>query len=639
MIAELDQAVDAWVNQDKPEANHPESNQLQLQGGSTEQKFGYLHFDLPGSLRSGATVVSATLRLTLAKGWGGTNTLKTRRVTEKWGQQRVKWSNKPSTSATNEVSQSVSGSDLDEIEVDVTDLLADVSAGGDYFGFRFELAQNQVRRLYSADAAIAERRPTLTVEWGAQPYPPSQVKPSGGKAVSVAKPVVTWDYLDSRGDTEQAYSQVQISTSTSFTSPAYDSGKVSNVESQWDLSATGFAGLSDSDVRYMRVKVWDGADLESEWSDTVSFTRKTKGTLAIVNPPDSGVVSETTPPLSFTFTGRTLERAEVLVRRINPLTGKIIETEKRWADLDDTSVTLPKDILKSGRTYRLVVRAYDTEDRVGTPGDPRYVEATRQFEYVRDGSPDPVDAFAVRVNETATEGGITTTPPRVVLLWQREEQPDYFSIRVDGEEVVQRVDPEDAIVEGYPGDVYPGDSSDLTGFDEDEFLYRYEYWGARPHHEHSYEVEAVVNDAGKLKHSNGNPVIDATMKTIGIWLVDPEDSTTVFIAGTDGADMLIGVNAETLYGIASRRPVRITDTIRGYEGSVGGTGLNRGSRNRLLKLYGRMTELRLILADLNIPVRLEEVTPTPRSEPGAQLTDMSVSFFQSGEYADAVPLD
>ena len=481
-------------------------------------------------------------------------------------------------------------------------MMADVSNGATYYGFKITVSSDADRRLYSSEAARNEVRPQLEVEWSKAPYAPTNLAPSDGRAVSEQKPMLNWKFKDDIGDTTQAHSQVQISTSTDFSSPEYDSTKVSNTESQWDLASTAYAGLSDSDVRFWRVRVWDGAGLQSEWSDIEEFTRKTKGTLTITAPAASpnNYVVETTPPLSWTFTGRTQERAEVYLS-VELNNGTFLQFY-RFPDVDtDTSVTVPSGLLVNGLNYKVTIRVFDTIDRQAVPGDKDYVEASREFDYQRDGTPDAPGSL------TAVADG-----PAVVLTWTRTVQPDFFCLVVDGKEVNDRIEPTDVFVSGT--------------------TYSYTYWEATPGTESTYEIEAVVTGSGKLKHSDGNPTVDVTTTPYAIYLVDIDDGTNVMIAGDESADLTIGESGETFNTIGSRAPIRITDNIRGYEGTISGELLSEDDRDTFLELKGRLTTLHLIVGDLNIPVFLEEVSVAPDPTPGNNRFPVSFSVFQSGKF-------
>lgn len=605
-------SVDSWVDQTLPGANRPATPKLRLHGsGSANQQRAFIFFAKPFPF--GATVFEGILRLKIAGAWSGTHTITAKRVTEQWREGHITWDNQPAVTATNSASVSVTdAADGDEVEIDLTAMLNDVAGGGAWFGIRLELGSDAARTVYSSDSAVERYRPSLTVDWREPPEAPTNLVPSGGQAVGPAKPVLSWQFAEPGTDAEQAQaaSQVQISTSTDFSSPGYDSGKVANTESLWDMSTESYS-LSALDVRYWRVRVWDDADLVSEWSAPQQFTRIGKGTLTLDNPPASPAeVDETTPPIAWTYTGDQESYEIVLFRLRADGSTTFLEKIPRTVSTD-TSHTLPNGLLRSGRTYRVRLRVWDTEDRPNIVGDAPYAQVIRDFTYERDGTPDPVTAL------TATADG-----PKIELAWTRAAMPDYFALVVDGEEVLDRIDPDEVHVSGTS--------------------YAMDYWGAAPGVEHTFELEGVVTMGGKLLHSDGNATDEATPSSRGgIWLVDPEDSTYVWIAGQPSVDMQIREVAETHDVFGSRRPVRITSTLGGYAGSISGGQLIDSDertaiteRDAFLELKGRLTELRLILSDLNLPVILEDSNPTPTPAPGDQLYELSFAWFQSGEFED-----
>lgn len=602
----LTTAVDAFVRQDRPDANYGSAAKLWLNGGAgSDTRYAYLFFSRP--FPPGVTVLSATLRLYLADAWASSQTITAKRIVGSWSEGRIKWSNRPSVDGTNPGSVNVSALAAGaEVEIDVTNMLGDVSAGGAWYGIRLELDTDVNRSLASAEHPTAALRPVLEITWSEAPEAPTNLAPSGGRAVSDTKPLLTWDFIDRAGSTEQASSQVQVSTSADFTAPAYDSGKVANTLSEWDLAATAFGALADDAVRYWRVRVWDAADLVSEWSEAQEFTRKSHGTLTITNPDPSpaNTVEETTPPLSWTFTGRTQEAFAAYLYRVNPTGGVTLLAKQDRVASTDTAWEVPAGILRTGDTYRFVLLVYDDLDRQGMAGDPAYVSASRDFTYVRSGTPAAVTAL------TATPDGA-----KVVLDFTRTTDPDYFAIRVDGVEVLDRIEPADVFVSGDD--------------------YSFDYWLAEPRVEHTYEVEAVVLDAGVLKHSDGNATATATTNPLGIWLADPVESLGVFIAGKEKASMAIGEVSGLFDVVGSRRPVRVTDAIHGYEGSFQGVILTEADRDAFLELYGRLTTLRLIIGDLNIPVELGEVSAIPSPIGADAGFDVSFTFVQVDEF-DAV---
>jgi hypothetical protein len=597
-------AVDAFVSEATPGQNNGDAARLRLNGGGGVTKYAYLFFPQP--FPEGATVTSAILRLTLAGTWVGTRTLTAKRLTEAWKESRVSWNAKPAASGTNAGSVSVSSAAAgDVVEIDVEAMLQDVAEGETWFGIRLEVSSGGDFLIHSSDAAQIEVWPELEIEWNEPPDPPTNLSPSGGFAVSVAKPVLTWRFRDTSEEGQQAHSRVQISTDETFASTDYDSNKQPNVNSSWDLSGTAYAGLSDGGSTYWRVKVWDDTGLESDWSDVVEMSRVSQGTLTITNPPaaPNNYVEETTPPIAWTLTGRTQEMARVILWELLP--GDHIRELWRMPTTvtDETSVTIPKNLLFSGRTYRVRVETWDTESRQATPGDRLQLREEREFTYERSGDPSPVSSLTAEVDGR-----------KVTLTWERATQPDYFSIREDGEEREQRVEPTDVFVSGTS--------------------YSLEWWRSAGGTEHTYEVEAVVLDGGKLLHSDDNATVTAEPSQEGIALVDDSDITApivVEIWDDREPDIGIGETAETFYPVGSRKPVRIRESIRGFEGTVSGFIITKEERDSFLEMIREGSELRLLLADLNFPVVLGAAAPVPLAE-SKKRWDMSAEFMQVGEF-------
>lgn len=598
-------SIDSWVNQSAPARNYGGGVRLQLNGGAGgNDRRAFLHFKPPPL---GVTILSAKLRLFARGAWTGSQTVTARRVTGTWAEGRVTWNNQPAVVATNLASVAANAlADAALIELDVTAMLQDVVNGAAFYGVRLELSADVIRQLHSSEATNANLRPVLEVEWIAAPDPPASLSPSGGRAVSVTKPVLSWVYTDpgSGAGSEQASSQVQISSSEDFGSPLYDSGKVANTLPSWDLAATAFGGLGLGDVRYWRVRVWDETDIVSEWSEAEEFTRTAKASLSI-DSPAGATVDDLTPPIDWTF-GATQEAFRLLVeevpaagfaRRQDPLfdTGRVTDT--------DTLFELPVGLLRTGITVRVIVRVWDEVDRETTPGDPDYVEASHEFSYARSGAPDPVTALSATPQPRS---------PAVLLEFERTNLPDYFSLRVDGVEVAPRIEPAD--VQTSPGEFA------LT------------WWAATPRVSHLYEVEAVVDSAGSLEHSDGNATDSATTDPDGIWLVDEDDGVSVRLGGQDRADFAIDETGTTFRVKGSRVPVRITEDVRGYTGSIGGLLLGKADRDAFLELKGRLKPLRLVLSDLTFPIVLEDVAPSPTPLPRDRLFSATFAFFQVGEF-------
>jgi hypothetical protein len=372
----------------------------------------------------------------------------------------------------------------------------------------------------------------------------------------------------------------------------------------------GFDGIADAAVRYWRVMVQDSNGLESDWSAVASFERDTHGTLTITNPPSSPTeVEDLTPSITWTFSGETQAAYQVIIQRVPASGHNVTLHDSRVTSGGDLAYTLPEGVITSrDHTYKVIVRVWDDEDRQAMAGDPPYVEASREFTFVRDGAPADVTNLAADIQKAAIE-----------FTWTRATAPDYFALVKDGIYVEPRLDP-DVLSTGGTG-------------------YAFTYWGATPRVESTYEVEAVVLTSGAYVHSDNNSTVDATTEPIGIWLVDAEDDTAVMISGRDSADMVIGESAATYFPIGRQDPVRLVDAIRGYEGKISGELVEWGGvtaetfRDRMLTLKSRVGtgNLRLIVGDVNIPVTLGEVELAPTPVVGQY--EVSFDYFQRDEFS------
>jgi hypothetical protein len=468
-----------------------------------------------------------------------------------------------------------------------------------------------VKNLHSTEAFDADLHPYLEITYSTSPEAPTDLVPSGGRIISLADPTLLWSFRDLRGENVQQSFQVLISEDEAFTEPVFwDSGVVASEANEYDLSTEGsFPGLSLATEYFWKVQVTDDQGLVSEYSDVQSFTRTAKGIVAITSP--GATVGDLTPPITHTFTG-TQEATAYDIFEAGP-NGNYPRNPK-WHRprqvTSDLTVTPPEGIIvrASPRMYKVRVRVWDNLDRHGMPGDAAYVNAEQEFAYVRDGTPDPVETL------TATQDG-----PIVELVWTRTAEPDYFALKVDGVTVASRIEPADVLDSGT--------------------TYRMNYYEAQPGVMHTYEVEAVVDSAGNLQHSDGNDTADLELDAPGVWLVDTSDGTVVKLSGPDTPQLTVDEQGATYKPMGRRDPVRVLESIGGHVGSVSGMLIDADGvtatqwKDRLLTIKGRRnsTDVRLVIGgDMNIPVIVGPIAAPHR--PDGVGYDATVEVWQRGEF-------
>lgn len=608
-------SFDTFTAEQFPNTNHGAWRKLNVSGGGGTRRYAYLWW--AGKPPAGASVSSATLRLWLRGSWsGGPHTITARKINATWKESLLTWNRSGAGqmgSTVNPASVAVTGGvDGQEVELDVSLMMADIAAGEAFHGIRLEVNTTGVKALYSSESTPTFR-PQLEVVWNRAPLAPVDMAPTGGRSVSESHPVLTWVFKDREGDA-QAEFQVQTSTSSTvtssgFTSVEFNSGWVASSEGQLDLSTTAYAGVSNGATRYWIVRTKDETGLISPWSAVASFRRDNKGGLVINSPVNGGTVDETTPSIVTTLTGAAQEAIAYRLWEENS-TGQFVSVwSTGWFEAPAASGVsfqfgIPAGYIKrTGRDYRLDVWSRDTVDREATPGDPVHVPKSATFTFIKSATPSPV------INLTVTDDA-----PGVKLTWNRSAasgHPDYWCLVVDGVRVYSRLDPVDFTQGGSP------------------ISYALVYYGAAANVPHEFEIEAVVDDAGRLKHSQANDIVvhtpDLTLVG-GTWLVDddqppyPSDALPrrVRIRDAEVPDLEVGESSGIFYPIARRDPVIIVDAIRGHEGTLQGTvqaddpaGDGFIENFRWFKRPANVgRRLRLVFGDINIPIQLGKATDT-----------------------------
>ena len=586
---------------DYPSRNFADWKRLALQSGAA---FAYLYGGRPFPL--GATIISATLRVYTYGSWNIAPTLTVRRIAGPWRTSQLTWDTRPGITGVSVTTTQSSAADAHEWAFDVTGPMQAVANGARWYGFRIETDSNALRFLYSSEAV--RYTPVIDVTWSDAPQAPSTLSPSGGRAVSVAKPQLRFDFTDNAGSTSLQAVQVQIDPARNWTTPAFDSGAVAATEPELNLANTAYAGLSAGASTYWRVRVQDSAGGWSPWSDAASVRRDNKGALTVTNPAaaPNNFVSEWTPPISWSLTGETQTAWQVSVLAGDDNSTVLYDTGRTKGTA--TAHTLPKGVLFDSSTYTVRVRVWDSKDREATPGDPTWTQSTRDFTFAEDPTPNPP------ANLTAI---VLDPTPWVELRWTRSTAPDSFSVVRDGRVQATGLIPVDHLVSGT--------------------TYHYIDRDAAPNRSHTWKVQAVANG----KTSANNPAVTAKDQHGGVWVYDDERGIDLYLNGGLGSTWGSGEEGATYMPLGSRKPVRITQSVRGIEGRISdaaildeaGKSANywEAQLRRIKARPGRVVTLSY--GDFSFPAILSDVVIRPWPEnPNPEHKLVDFNFWQVGGF-------
>lgn len=608
-ISTLRLPVDSWVDQAAVGRNHGSGGTLYMSSAANAQRYAYLSF--AGLPPANASIFSAILSVWIGPvAWGGP-TITVRRLSERWSESGVTWSNKPASVATHAVTTpGISGADGTRVDIDVTALVVDALAAGQRFGFRLESSTAAVggRSIYSSEAGNASRRPILTVDWTTAPTVATDLWPSGGNAVSKAAPFVGWSYRDLQGDAQATY-RVQVDDATDFATPLFDSGVVNSSDPQADLAALGWAGLADGATAYFRVKVTDSYGTSSPYSDPSQFSRKVKGTVAISAP--GAVIQSDTPSVVHTFTppsGAAQQSVRYRVERQLSDGSYLLTYDSGRRTTVATTFEIPAGAIRVDQaTYRISVDVWDTVARASTPGDPPSVRAQVVTRFDSSGAAPPVPTGVVAVAELA--GGVG-----VKLSWSLPSIPDGFSVLDGGVVVASRLD---------PLAVQTGPTS-----------YEWIYYGAEGYLDHDFRVMTADENAGAWTLSPKSAAAHFTPRPVGIWLVDDSARPApaqIRLLGTDPPALVVGESSEVYEPVGRSDPVIVRDSMRGLEGSTTGVLESPADYDALAELVAGAVVARYAVGRLNIPVRLRALSYSPFTL-DSDATGVSLEVYQVGEF-------
>lgn len=596
-------ALDTFVSSASPSTAHYGGQYTWV---TTDDRVGYIQMNSPAPL--GAVIIKATLHLR------STTTQSSAFI--ELGRSRVRpaygsmtWNNRASRVTDSEVAVSQTAG-ATAWEFDVTDHLQVVANGGNWFGWTVHVMNPSGNvRFYSQESG---RGPVLEVEWSDAPDAPTNIQPSGGRAVASTHPRVRFDYVDVAGDTTMAALRVQISDSESFSSPMFDSGRVLSSVPEFDLDGTSYTGAVSGEIHYWRVCVQDGAGLWSEWSDVRSFTYEGKGTLEVITPSVTGLtISDNTPLVAWEMSGRTQAAYQIIVTWTARPTDWLWTSGKITADT--TSITIPEKVIRrDDRTYRITVRTWDTIDRVNTPGDPRNYQVQRDVTFDDDASVAPVDELFVDAPNAT---------PYVELTATRSMTPDRWMI-LRGNEIIHSCEGLDLWVEGT--------------------TYRYVDRTAPGMAEARYRFQPVENHV----RSWGNPVGAVTPDPYYLWVSSLDGDIQVPLVGVGGESAAVEwepqPQSELLTPLGARRPLMVRHSLGARLGSVSGSVVTNvpgmpgvttaDHKAALAELEARGEQVRLIAGDENVPAIIYDLNMGTLRYDDRGAVEFSV--FQDGEFPE-----
>lgn len=547
----------------------------------------------------GAVITSAVLRYFAAEVFPSA-TFTLYKWTGKWAASTITWSNRPSTAGT-AATVTDSGAVGKAFDFDITSTAQAWLAGTPNYGLRLDTTSTAANgRAFFSSRGPAQYRPVVLVEWSAPPAAPYGFRATGGAQVSVASPVLPWVYSDPAGLPMAAY-QYQQNSVDSWGSPSVDTGEVASSVPQHQAS-----GLTDGQDFLYRSRHKNSAGIWSPWSEAQESGRTNKPTLTVLTP--GAVANDVTPTVSWDLDA-TQSWAEVKVAgTTTPLS---VTSPRLDEDAADWEVTRPLNG-PEGEVWNGYVRAADDVLRASTPGDPAYVEAAFSFTI------EPADGIAT-VTSFVVDPDEVLPAPR--LSWRRTDAPDGWRVarRVEGGLWVYL-------------EVGVGESA------EGGTAYSWADVSAPPQRDLEYRVHPLVN--GEMGEA---PVVqEFKSEPRYIYLLDPDDPTWVLpVAGNDQGTWELAEESSVVTPRGSDRSYLVHEGLGGYVGSISGLfysdlpyvgGLTaQQMRDRAWRLKREPLKVwRLVLGDMNIPVLVHRVNPTPR--PGPEVSfGVSFQFLQQGE--------
>lgn len=606
---------DSWVDANAIHKTHGSHDWMQLcaDGSAAGGKYGYLWMPHPARMK-GRTIASAILT-GHAHGSTVAQTLEFAPADAKWAASTITWNNQPGVTGTSVVVAVPALTDGQEFTVELRDLVQQI-ADGTIKNHGWRITTNAVTPQKFAQFDSGETAWTLTVEFSEDPEAPTALAPNG-TVVSVAKPVVTFDFTE-YGTTATDLASVRVEVDLTGDGVAdWDSGWVAAVTPSLDLAAAGMTGvIAAGDDVFWRAYVQDQDGRSSTPSDWAVYTYQPLGTGSWISPSGS-TLFDPTSELIAQLDGQTLGAWRMWVTDGDDRTSVRYDTGKRKAtDPSQAAFQLPlrdedgwsgTPIFLDDSSYQLHARLFDTYDRQGCPGAPSHVDIWKTITFDDDLALAAVTTFtAVQLN----------SGPFVELTWTDSEAGDAYVISRDGVHIARLA------------------QADLTG--DNVAGYTYLDMGAAPGVNHTYKVRRITTGVGRSVSRSAS----ITINVEGIWLVRPNGDYVVL--DDVGVDQLTIPEMRLRYAPINRR--HAVDIITQYAGITGPISASiedaddqtaTQARNVLDAIKNHPTEaVQLIYATVNKPVLVSQMTVLPDPEYREDQNRYRVNFYvdQVGDF-------
>jgi hypothetical protein len=596
-----------WVSQQVSTKAYGAATTMQLaeQSGSTGYwKYPLLYIKSPAP--SGATITSATLTVYARGASTGTRHLIAQRLTQTWKVSTVTYANRPAVFTTAADTDLVGTlADASPVTIDITDIVASWASGAANDGIMLSTDTTTTWTIYGYGSAYP---PVLKVTWDDPPAKPTHLIPSGG-IVGLPAWTCQWAYADVDGDALQAV-RVQLSATKNWTAPDYDSGTVTTTHPELNLASFGYAGLASNASTYWRCQVQDSGGAWSVWSDPAQVTYISPGTVTLTGPTAADPhIHDPAGEITWTFSGTPVTNRIQLLNASNAIiadSGLIVAP----SGSSSGGWTIPAGMINDTGTYTVKVAIRDGLTRVSMPGSDGYARAQQAFTFAA------VPTVAVPAALVASE---VVDIPAVLLTWTDTGGPDYFTVYRDGSPLIYTLDANSVNTGGT--------------------AYAWTDYHAKVGVTHTYALRGV------LAHQASNLSATATilLARSGIYLTDPATGRWFVVNGQDVSNWAMSDNVAVYSPLSSAQRVQVTQGQYGLAGTVSGVLLARPGGTRtatdfeadlyVMKETPEAT-YRLVLGDINIPVKVSNLSVGPSPDSSAQNIRRiaSYSFFQCGEF-------